>query len=359
MERISDRQLILIGAMFITVATLVNTFAQTIKVARQHAYLSYIIAAAVIAVSLWFLSKVMKRFPNQDLFQAMVGRFPIIGRMIAALYILFFFFILSRDIRMMVDFTNVVLLPATPLLVIAALIVVTVIIATRGGVEILARMTEIYAPLLIFLIFSLPFILFKEFDRTLLMPWLEFDIPGIGQGSWIALSYLGEIVALPFIFADRTFRFRYGAYGLMLGAFLIVLLCIEIIMILGTELAPRLMYPTYETVRQIRVTDFLDRFDLPIAGIWIPSMIIKIAYSLYIVCHGINRVIPDVSTKVLVIPFGVLSLVCTFWFFRNANQLINFNERWPVVSLIFQLLLPVLLFFILRPKHRDYAVNHE
>lgn len=67
--------------------------------------------------------------------------------------------------------------------------------------------------------------------------------------------------------------------------------------VLGYPILARTLYPSDELVRQVRVTDFLDRMDLFYVGIWLPTMMTKIAYSLYLVCHGLNRVAPNLSLR--------------------------------------------------------------
>jgi spore germination protein len=305
-----------------------------------------------MCLSLWLLAKVMSRFPDQDLFQAMIKRFPVFGRTVAFMFVGNFFTILVRDIRTVVDFINLALLPTTPLWVLSALSVFTIVLIAHGGVETLGRMTELYAPILITVIVLVPFVLLKEFDETLLMPYFKVDFLGVAQGSWFVVAYIGEIIALPFLFTGRTFQFKYGLKGLLLGTSLLLILVVSAQFILGTHLIIRTLYPTYELVRQLKITDFLDRFDLPLVGIWLPSMLTKIAYSLFLVCHGLKRIVPDLPARLSVSSIGVLGFVCSFWFFQNAIQLFNFNRTWTVIALFFEVFIPIMLFFVLKPKKR-------
>lgn len=350
MERISSRQLTFIGAAYVLDATLISVPSQIIGVAQMDAWLSYIIAGSVILFSIWILSKVMSRFPEQDLFKAMINRLPIAGRGISLLYVLFFFIILARDIRMVTDFVNLALLQRTPIVVIALFVILTVIIIARGGVEILARMTELWFPLLFVVVILISLAIFREFEYKFLRPFFEYGVGPSFKGGWYAVSYVGEVIALPLIFSNRTFQFKHGCIALFLGLFVLILLNFYTILTLGTNIPEMTLYPTYEMVRQLRVTDFLDRFDLPIVGVWLPTMLTKIAFSLYIVCHGIKRILPNVSAKIAATPFGILAFVCSFWFFESAIQLYNLNRIWPAFALVFELFIPILLFAFLKPK---------
>lgn len=350
MERISGRQLVLIGGAYILNATLVSVPSQIIDVARMNGWLSYVMAMGIMAGVIWLISKVTERFAGKDLFDSMVERFPFWGRIAALGYVLFFFIILCRDIRMISDFIDLSLLPKTPLIIISFLIVITVVRIARGGIEIIARMTEIWFPVLIILLLLIPAALFKDLDFRYMKPFFEHGVMPSVIGGWYAISYIGEAIALPFIFTNNTFQFRRGFAALLIGTTCLIIINFATILSLGTLIPGRLMYPTYEMVRQIRVTDFLDRFDLPIVGIYLPSMLTKIALNLFIVGHGISRAAPALLSKQIMLPVGALAYVCSFWFYRNALQLYNLNRTWPAFALVFELLVPILLFFFLRNK---------
>lgn len=75
-QRVTHRQMILLVLLLSISGTLIQPHAQAIYYAEQHAYLSYIPVVVVMLASMWMLSRVQRRFPDQDLFQALAGRFP-------------------------------------------------------------------------------------------------------------------------------------------------------------------------------------------------------------------------------------------------------------------------------------------
>ncbi|PZE21381.1 GerAB/ArcD/ProY family transporter [Paenibacillus xerothermodurans] len=350
MQVISARQLVLIGTIFTLSSTLISVQSQMIPHAKQHIWLSHLLGMVVIAISMWLLARTLSRFPDHDLFQALLARFPSLGKVAIALYVLFFFFILTRDIRMLIDFVNVALLPTTPMLALAILTMFTVCVSARGGIEVMGRVTELYGPLLIAMLFFLPLLLFREFDTANIMPFWRLDVPGVSRGAWYILPYLGEAIVMPMIFMGRTFRFRHGLIALGLGTFVLIALAMQAMLALGQPIMERMLYPNYELVRQLRITDFLDRFDLPMVGVWLPTMLAKITINLYVVCYGLRRMIPGLWGAAMVNPVGFLAMVCSIWFFEDAIQLYELNRVWPTLALCFELLLPILFYLILRPK---------
>ncbi|WP_128103886.1 GerAB/ArcD/ProY family transporter [Paenibacillus sp. DCT19] len=167
------------------------------------------------------------------------------------------------------------------------------------------------------------------------------------------MSFFGEMVALPFVVKGSDFRFKSVFWGVMIAALLMMLILVETITSIGVPIASRLVYPSYELARQLQVSDFLDRFDLALAAATLPTMITKIAFDLYFICWGMKRMIPKVSGKVLTGPIALLGFVCAFWFFRNAVQLFRFTREWTWVAILFEVLLPILIFLFLHPRKQD------
>lgn len=353
--RISDWQIIMIGAAFILDATLVSVPGQVIRAAQIDSWLSYCIVFVVLLFPLYLLAMVSKRYPEQDLFQILIGQYAFFGRVLAFGYILFFFYIFIRDLRMIVDFVSLALLNETPLVMIALPVLLSIILIVKGGVETMGRLTEIWLPLLVIVIIGMFFVMATEFEYRYLKPMFEYGISPSMHGSWYLVSYVGEVIALPFLFINRTFRFKHGLYALSIGVGSLLLLNFYIVLTLGIHIPQMALYPTYEMVRQLRITDFLDRFDLPIVGIWLPTMIVKNAFSLYFVTLGLNRIVPGLSFRLSATSFGIFGLVCSFWFFENAISQVDFNRHWSVLGVMFQLIIPILIFCLLylkrRPRH--------
>ncbi|ARU62786.1 hypothetical protein CBW65_18775 [Tumebacillus avium] len=352
MERVSDRQLMLMTGNYITEATLISLPAQIIGIAQQDSWLAYLLPTLVMVFILYLLARTLNRFPQQDLFEAVVNRWSWAGRGITVLYILFFFFILTRDMRMMLDFVNNALLLNTPLLVIGILTVITLVMIARGGVELLGRMTELFFPLFFLVVMAIPITLFKELDYKYLQPFFDQGLVKLLQGSWLALPYFAESFVVVFLCAGTRLPFKRVVYGLFIGFGMLEVLMVTNTLTLGTHLSARMMYPNHEMIRQIRLTDFLDRFDLLIVAVYLPCLLIKLSVSLFVVCHGIKRTATTVSAKNLTMSVGALALVCSLFFYENAIQILNLNYTWPFLGIIFQVLLPVLFFLFLKPKKR-------
>ncbi|WFR64080.1 hypothetical protein P9222_07740 [Paenibacillus amylolyticus] len=89
-QSVTSRQIVLLVMLLSITGTLIQPHAQAIYYAEQHAYLSYVPVVLVMMISMWMVSRIQRRFPNQDLFEALADRFPFMGRLAGVMYILFF-----------------------------------------------------------------------------------------------------------------------------------------------------------------------------------------------------------------------------------------------------------------------------
>lgn len=131
-QGVTGRQLVLLIMLLSVTGTLIQPHAQAIFYAKQHAYLSYIPVFIVMVASLWMLNRVQRRFPDQDLFESLVERFPFLGRVTSLLYIMFFLFIFARDIRLLGDYISITLLETTPISIIVLTLMVMAVFIVRG-----------------------------------------------------------------------------------------------------------------------------------------------------------------------------------------------------------------------------------
>lgn len=352
-QSVTSRQIVLLVMLLSVTGTLIQPHAQAIYYAEQHAYLSYVPVVLVMIISMWMVSRIQRRFPNQDLFEALADRFPFMGRLAGVMYILFFFFIFARDIRLIGDYVSITLLETTPISIVVLSLMIMAVFIVRGGLGSLIGMSELYVTLFLLNSIIVPFMLIQQLNMDNLMPYFHVDTAGVGKGSWYIFSFYGEMIALPFVVKGSDFRFKPVLWGIIISGLLMMLILVETITSIGVPIASRLVYPSYELARQLQISDFLDRFDLALAAATLPAMITKIAFDLYFVCWGLKRMIPKVSGKVMTGPVALLGFVCAFWFFKNAIQLYRFTREWTWIAIVFEALFPIVLFLFLRPRKKD------
>lgn len=340
---LSRSQVLLIGNAFLLNASIISMPSLVIRDLSGDFWQGFLLALLYGMVSIVLFGALASRFPRKDLFEGIICSYPVLGRIVVLVCVLFFMGVLLRDIRATADFVKVSLLITTPLVVIAACMGFSIFAIVRHGRISVARMIQLLQPLLIVLIILIPFMSGGSFHAANLLPMFRHDAAEVFRGGSHFFSYVGEAIGITMIATHRSWSFRYSIYSVLLGWTILTLLVTFIVLALGTEIPPRAMYPTYEMVRKLRITDFLDRIDLPMVGIWLPAMIVKTSFSLYIVSNGISQILPKFNLPQVSAVVGIGATAGALLLFQNTMQMIFWNPYWTVVAFGVQIVLPLLL----------------
>jgi len=345
---LSDRQIFLTCVILSISGTLVHIPTQMVVIASQSAWMAVVSSSIITLLIIWMVALLSKRFPRQDLIQVVVRRSPFVGRGIVLGYLVFALMILARDLRAFAGFVEVVLLPTTPIYVTVALAGLTAILCARSGLVTLGRMAELVMPPFIVAIALMPILTASELRPKFAYPLFNGPLLALAEATWITSPQLVEAILLVLILTQRTGMVKPTMYGVLTGHLMLLLVIILNLLVLGPNMNERLIYAGYETVRSIRLTDFLDRFDLIIVGLWIPTLLVKAGIILHFICNGLFRLAPDLSEREMATPFGILGVALSLWFFANAMEVAALNSVWPPFAIVFWVIIPVLLFLFLR-----------
>ncbi|KAF6579145.1 endospore germination permease [Paenibacillus sp. EKM212P] len=353
MKQFTTRQVTLLGALMEVGITLIHAPAQAAEHANQHAYWTCIIAAIVLCLPIWAMLKLKRRFPDQDLMQTMVSSHPVLGRVLLTIYLILFLIIFARDLRIITDLVEVVLLPLTPIVVTSLIVLLTLVFMAKGGISTIVNMTEIFLPMLIVTLLTMPLFFGRNMDFSMLRPYLHPEVEGVIKGSWRMLGYMADIMIVPFVISGKSYNGRSAWFGHLLGTAFLIILVLLSELVIGVPILSRLFYPSYELVRQLQLTDFLDRFDLFVAVLTVPTFLTKIGVDLYVISLAVKRMFAHAWGSLMVWPVGLLGYVCSFMLFSNIVQIYEFSREWTAVMIIFFVLMPLLLWMFLRPKSKE------
>ncbi|WP_058830264.1 GerAB/ArcD/ProY family transporter [Paenibacillus polymyxa] len=359
MKQFTTRQIVLLGVLMEVGITLIHAPAQAADHANQHAYWTCVIAAIVLCLPIWAMLRLKRRFPDQDLMQAMVSSHPVLGRVLLAIYLILFLIIFARDLRIITDLVEVVLLPLTPIVVVSLIVLLTMAFMVKGGMSTLVNMTEIFVPLLIVTLLTMPLFFGGNMDFSMLRPYLHPEVDGVIKGSWRMLGYMADIMIVPFVISGKSYNGRSAWFGHLLGTAILIMLVLLSELVIGVPILSRLFYPSYELVRQLQLTDFLDRFDLFVAALTVPTFLTKIGVDLYVTSLAVKRMFAHVWGSLMVWPVGLLGYVCSFMLFSNIVQIYDFSREWTAVMVIFFVFMPFLLWMMLRPKFKGSGNNDK
>lgn len=374
-------RVLMMGTLFAMNAALYS-YNQAVGKARADIWLSILVAAIPVAVSIWLMFKTARRFPDQSMLEALIVRHPFVGRCIAALYMVFFFIILIRDLRLANDFINTVLLPYTPNKVTMLLIIFTIILIARNPADTVIRLNQFWQPLFLMTGTMIFFMLFNRFEFSNFLPMFDNGVVPSLEAAWFYFAFLGEIIVLPFIFSGREITVLRGLISLVASVIVLELIGIALVAVLGAHIPSMLLYPVYNLIEFIKITDFLDRFELMLVSIYLPSEIVKCSILLFLLSRGLGHFLSragqaadgtagqragqpsgsgagavpangnnpsDTVGYPLVVPLGALSFCGAYLFFHDTVELFPLNRVWPIMSTPLVFIIPIFLYIFLRP----------
>jgi len=338
--------------MFLLHPTIVSTAvllvpAMTERHAGRDMWLSPVwamLSGFAVVLTAWALHR---RFPDDTLIECagrVLGRFA--GKIIGAVYTLFFWHTSGMLVREYGEFVSGVFLMETPTPVIMGGMLVVAAYAVRGGLEVIARCAQIIIPFVAVLFLALVLLQTREFDADRLLPMFEYGILPSLKGSIVPQSWYTEFIAVSFFYpalTDRSKGLRWAAVTVLLVAVFLSLTNLAALLMFG-ELAGRLVYPVMSAARYIEIADFLEHLEAIVMAIWVFGTFIKICvfYHLLVQCAARTAGLSD--WRPVVHPLGLLILVSGIWSASNLQELIRALGSSVVFELLFvQLGLPVLL----------------
>lgn len=340
--------------LLITIGTALLVPMSQIAVAagsRQDSWLAEILSLAIQLVMLRVVLKLAMRFPGMEFascLKEICGSF--LGNFIALLYIWFFIFSSAAFLREITSFSIAMIYIETPPFVISLIILFTAGYIAFLGLEVIARTNEIILPIIIILYFTAFFLLLKEINWDNLKPVLENGVIPIlrgafvSSGSFVFVAFVA--VALPYINKPRECR-RSLALGSIIQGVAVIFATIVVIGVMGPGLAQSTLYRGYLAVRYISYANFVEHLDPIALSIFVLSRVIKISVFFYASCLVTGQLFNLKSYRFLYIPAGIVILIFSRVFFRDAAQLNRFFVTiWPIHNYIFELVFPLFLLIL-------------
>lgn len=306
---ISSRQFFYL--MFSIVAGLTVQASQSLaEQARQDAWLSLLVAAAIAIAVGWALWNLGLRFPGRTLIEyapRVLGTWP--GKLVGLLYIWLFVHAHALTLRNMAGFLNV-FMPETPIPVLAG---VTAVVCSYGaymGLEVVARTAEITGPVAIAIAVILPAAIWGKMDLGNLLPVLE---RGMGRPLFAAMSaasWYGLCIAMGMLMAYHNEPRRAllaKASGVLAGTAALTATMMAAIATLGPNVTARQILPIFVTARRVEIWRFIERIEVLIVALALLLVFVTTAALQNLSAAGLAQWLGLTAHRPLVLPLGLIS----------------------------------------------------
>jgi spore germination protein KB len=321
----------------------------TAKYAQNDLWLSPVLASSVGFITLVIAYRLHERFPNQSLIQyseRIVGR--IAGKAIGLVFLLFYLHTNGMILRQYTDFISVSFLPRTPMVVIASTLILTVAYSVRSGIESVVRSSFICTA--IFLITSFLFLLLlPDMDFKNLLPVMEHGVVPSLRGAFVPQSWFGEFFLISFLLPFVTNAkegLKWGLRSVFAAMIGLTYINLMILFLFGEQVS-EMLYPVLTASRYISIGGFMENFESVLMAVWILGNFVKISMFYYAVSIGLAQWLRLTDLKPIVIPIGILTVLCSYWSFPNFQHASDFLKlAFPIYGTIVQTAIPSLLLLI-------------
>lgn len=322
----------------------------TVEHAKQDLWISPIWAVFIGFIVVFISYQLNKLYPNESIIEYsnhIIGQIP--GKILGFIYTIFYFHINGIIIREYGEFVVGTFLPYTPIYVVMGSMVLVCTLAVYSGIEVIARVSQIVAPVVVLLYFLIIIMLFKDLEIKNIFPIMEDGIKPSFMGSIVPQTWFSEyfIIAflLPFV-KNRQSGLKWGVASALSVLIILVETNLVAYMLLG-ELTGVFTYPVLVAVRYISIADFLEHLEAIVMAIWVTGTFIKITVFYYVNVISTAQWLKLSDYRPIVFPSGFLLLVFSIWSTSNLQEMSDFlSTSAPFYFLTLQLVFPMFLLCI-------------
>jgi spore germination protein KB len=336
--------------MVISRLTLSLVYWGTPPAVRQDRWWESFFAAMAGLLLLWVFDRIWRRFPTQTFLQVaetVLGR-PL-GKLVSLLYLLFFFLMVSLNLRLVGEFFLYAFLPRTPIIVVIGVVTALAAWASHEGIEVIARASQVVFPLLIGSILLIVLLLAKDVKLHLLLPPVILytgplphlqDMINVAARN-VEFAWLGLLV--PSVSDPRRLFGAAARAHIWQGAVWMVM-SIAIIGVLGREIEEH-YFPFFAAARLVHIAEFLERVDSVFLAVWLFGMFLRLAVLLWSTATGAAQWLGLQSYRPLVLPLAGIAVSYSIAQARTFSELRGYLEPevFTPLGLLFLFLFPVLL----------------
>lgn len=316
----------------------------------QDAWIAILLGAALVTPIALMHIRIIKLFPEKNLFQVMeITLGKIVGKIFTVLLVWYAVHLAALVLHNFADFIQVFDMPETPQLVIMILMFWITVYLARSGILVVGKWSVFAFCFVLFVILFTFCTSLHQINLENLLPLFEASPSQIAKDTFgiFAFPFAESIIFL--CAADCLYRqdcqkvhkIYFCSMGILVAIFLTVF--IRNLPLLGSALKDQSYYPSYTGVRTIEVGDFLARIESSISSNFIHAGIVKITVCLLAASKGIANLFALPHPRTFVMPAGMLALALCVFLYKSTMEMFAFLEYYPFYSLPFQVIIPVIV----------------
>lgn len=334
---------------------------------KQESWIAVVAGYLISLLIVGIYAALIKMFPGESIVQINIHVFgKVFGKIVSLLYIYFFFSLAFLNTRNFDDFINGYIMPNTPAVVIAAMLLFICAWAVRQGVETMTRYSTVFVIITFMVTIALIFLMFKDMKLSNFLPVLSLPVKDYIQGTHtLSMVSFCEIIAFFMFFPYVKEKDKIGSslfMGMSVGAIAIILVILRNTAVLGPLFA-YLSSPTYEAIRFVNIGNTLTRMEVLYAGILVMLMFFRVSIVFFAAVVGLKQVFHLRSHRRLVPIFAALIVLFSLTVFHTVAEHAYWGTNISAVySTLFEVILPLITLLVALlslglKKHKKQSVR--
>lgn len=335
--------------------------------AKQDAWITILLGLAFGLLLFLIYYRLYVFYPDLPLtsyLQEILGKW--LGRMIGVVYSIYFMYIATRVLRDFGDLLTSTIYTNTPLFVVNTLMILTITYAIHKGIEVIARVGQLYFAVIYFLaIIGMLLIVFSGLIHLEnLRPFLENGWKAIFRTTireTITFPF-GEMIVftmlLPFLNEKKKAKLVCLG-GMILAGINITLTTIINIASLGVDSFTQSTFPLLSTISKIQIAEFIERLDVFFMLYLVIGGFFKVTIFYYTAVLGAADIFQFKNQRKLVFPIGFIILIASLTIASNFSEhlleglkFVPYYIQWPI-----QIIIPSILLIIAYIKKKTKQIS--
>lgn len=296
--------------------------------AGKDAWLAILIGMCGGIVLFFIYYSLYREYPDQPLTKyarKILG--PYLGWVIGLLYITYFLYITSRQIR---DFSELLVsstMTETPILAVHISFVLVICYVLYHGIEVLGRTAEVFILVLIlFGVLANFFILVSgNVELNHLRPFLENGWkPILLTSFWDTFHFpFGEMVVftmlLPYLNESKSVK-KVWLSALIISGFILSWTTSINIAVLGVDVMERTTFPSLASIGKVNLLEFIQRLDALVVLTLLITVFFKGSIFLYVSCLAIVDLFKLKNYQQVLFPIGGMVVLTSMMIASNFSE---------------------------------------
>ncbi len=315
---------------------------------NQDAWLPIIIATALSVPVFFIYSRILKLFPEKNLFEiseVLLGKVG--GKIITVMFIWYSIHLAALVLRNFSEFTQISSMPETPQLPIMILMITTTIYLARSSMRAIGKWSVAAIFLASFVVIFTFVASIHQVKLSDLLPFMEHPPAEIAKTSFQIFSFpYAETVIFLCVgggFHKENKPFKMFSYALLMILIVFLLVFFRNLTLLGRSMMAISFFPSYVTARIIEIGDFLARIEGSISSNFLLAGIVKISVCLLAAAKGLSNLFKLKGYRPMVLPVGMIVLALCSILYKNTMDMFIFIEYYPYYALPFQIIIPLII----------------